>query len=64
MKVKLFVYSSLGLLGVWLAAAYMHNVDLSSYQPQDDYAASEKPAETVVKTEESNEGSSAILASQ
>ncbi len=31
MKIKLFLTSSLLLLGVWLAAAYNHTVDLSSY---------------------------------
>ena len=31
MKIKLFLSSSLLLLGVWLAAAYNHTVDLSSY---------------------------------
>lgn len=33
MKIKLFISSSLGLAGVWLAAAYLHTVDLSSYTP-------------------------------
>jgi|GEM_PF-3079665 hypothetical protein len=32
MKIKLFLSSSLLLLGVWLAAAYNHTVDLSSYR--------------------------------
>lgn len=31
MKIKLFLTSSLLLLGVWLAAAYNHTVDLSTY---------------------------------
>lgn len=32
MKIKLFLTSSLLLLGVWLAAAYNHSVDLTSYR--------------------------------
>ena len=32
MKIKLFLTSSLLLLGVWLAVAYNHSVDLSSYR--------------------------------
>ena len=31
MKIKLFLISSLLVLGVWLAAAYNHTVDVSSY---------------------------------
>jgi hypothetical protein len=31
MKIKLFLTSSLLVLGVWLAAAYNHTVDVSSY---------------------------------
>lgn len=33
MKVKLFITTSLGLAGLWLAAAYLHTVDLASYSP-------------------------------
>ena len=32
MKIKLFLSSSLLLLGVWLAVAYNHSVDLTSYR--------------------------------
>jgi len=32
MKIKLFLISSLLVLGVWLAAAYNHTVDVSSYR--------------------------------
>ncbi|MFC4993016.1 hypothetical protein [Rubritalea tangerina] len=36
MKIKLFLTSSLLVLGVWLAAAYVHTVDISSYVTEDN----------------------------
>lgn len=31
MKIRLFLTSSLSLLGLWLAVAYMHQTDIESY---------------------------------
>lgn len=34
MKLRLFLVSSLALLGLWLAAAFQHDSDLKTYHPQ------------------------------
>ncbi|WP_018969966.1 hypothetical protein [Rubritalea marina] len=39
MKLRLFLGSSLILLGVWLASAFNHSGDIKTYAPQKaDYA--------------------------
>lgn len=34
MKIKLFLSASLAAIGLWLAAAFLHTVDVASYQGQ------------------------------
>ncbi|MGJ8671346.1 hypothetical protein [Rubritalea sp.] len=34
MKIKLFLSASLAVLGLWLAAAFLHTVDVASYHTQ------------------------------
>lgn len=36
MKMKLFLSGSLAALGLWLNAAYHHNVDVASYRSEAD----------------------------
>ncbi|MFC5051238.1 hypothetical protein ACFPK9_11535 [Rubritalea spongiae] len=35
MKIKLFLSASLATLGIWLAAAYFHTIDVASYQSHE-----------------------------
>lgn len=58
MKIKLFLTSSLLLLGVWLAAAYNHTVDISSYRSTPavrDLHASAEGIDTETAKEEETE---------
>jgi hypothetical protein len=53
MKIKLFLSASLAVLGLWLAAAFLHTVDVASYQAQPaELKAAQVDDEAVETTEE------------
>ena len=64
MKIKLFLTSSLLLLGVWLAAAYNHTVDLSSYRSTPAAKALHASAEAVDAETPKEEEAEVSLAAQ
>ena len=41
MKIKLFLSASLAALGLWLAAAFLHTVDVASYQGESSQQLAE-----------------------
>ena len=63
MKIKLFLSGSLAALGLWLAAAYLHTVDMASYQPNTPQAAQlNAPVETELESPEITGAETAALA--
>lgn len=55
MKVKLFISTSLGLAGLWLAAAYLHTVDISTYTPVATETVQLETEPTTPENEESKD---------
>lgn len=57
MKIKLFLSSSLTLLGLWLVAAYMHTVDMDSYNDSSapSTASDENNADAIAEIEKEYE---------